>query len=236
MLSSKSNVYKKDNIKSVKAMKMKPVLSDQMLRGLKKLQEEKEREEDALKELQEQIRTEDETHHSKLETIEREAYEKGFRAGEEAGLGSAAETIDVLTGRLSTMIEELVTYKANYYKEQETEIVDIVSSVAERVVCAELETNRDVIYNVLNSAIEAIVETECLLVELNPSDLEHLRLHRPEFVEELQTTRGIKLRTNEELDRGGCNIENNKAEVHVNLKKSLKAIEKTMMESVGNEA
>ena len=227
MLSSKvyrKNIFKGGESGAAVNFELKHVLSDSDIRELEKRREQKQKVVNPVEDLK-----------RRRETVEREAYEVGFKAGEEAGLKMGEARIDSVTSKVDRLFDELSAYKENFYKTNEKELVKLVTSVAGKVVHAELRLNSDVIYNVLKSAVSALVSTDEVVIRLNSEDLEYLRSSRKEFIERLTTTKGFYLEACDKIEKGDCVIESNHGEVDVRLEESLKVLEKSMKEVFGSD-
>ncbi|MBI5683228.1 MAG: hypothetical protein HZC45_08745 [Deltaproteobacteria bacterium] len=173
---------------------------------------------------------------SRIETqkmlIEREAYEKGFAAGEKAGMEMGKEKTLLQANRLLSVIDELSYFKDKYYADKEMEIIDIIVKTAEKVIQTELSINMDIVVNITKSAINAMVTSERLTVKLNPDDIEYLLSSRPDFLKNLQDARGFIVEGDNNVGKGGCIVESNHGEVDARIEEGLKIVGKEMREAV----
>ncbi len=172
----------------------------------------------------------------RLLNIEKEAYEKGFQAGEKAALEVAAEKADVIIGRVQAIYDEISTFKEKYYKENESEILSLIMGAASRVVHEEIKVNNDVVVNILTDAVKVVVETENVQIRLNPDDIEYLREHNPEFITYLEEARGFAVFADSEVSRGGALIESNFSEIDARVEAGLKRVEKSSREALSSES
>ncbi len=229
-----SNVYKKEQVTVVKGFKVKPAISNETNVGLERLKQLANGEllgADGNPDMQLQER---------LKTIEDKAYEKGFKAGEEEGLKEGRGKMDTLYGSLAESLKrfvgELSDFKKDYYIEHEDEVITLVSKAASRVLHSELTTNRDVIRDIILAAVGSVVTTEDIVISVNSEDLEYLKMNQPDFVAHLEKTSKFGLGTDASLKRGDCSVESKHGEVELRIDEGLKVIERTLRETIDNEA
>ncbi len=125
--------------------------------------------------------------------IEKEAYEKGFKAGERAGLEIADEKANVIINRIEAIYEEITGFKERYFSDNKDELLSLVISAAEKVVHDELKINKDVVLKVLESAIESMTSSEKVEIRMNPEDLEYHREKNTDFLIYLEKARGFSI-------------------------------------------
>lgn len=169
---------------------------------------------------------------NKMLLMEREAYEKGYAAGEKAGFEMGQGKANLLLNRLVSIIDELSYCKDKYYSDKEMEFVDIIVRAAEKVVKAELSVNRDVVVNVVKAALNSMIISEKLTIKINPDDMEYLLKERPDFLKNLQNVRGFVVERDSSIGKGGCIVESKYGEVDANTEEGLKVIGKELREAV----
>ncbi|MEE9542176.1 MAG: FliH/SctL family protein [Thermodesulfobacteriota bacterium] len=170
-----------------------------------------------------------------LPRIEKEAYEKGFQAGERAGLEIAEEKKNAIIKRIEPIYNEIAAFKEDYYKENKEEILSLIINVARKVVCEELKINEDVAKNVLENAIEAVSESEKVEIRLSPEDIEYHREKNPDFLSGLETAGGFSVVADQELSRGSVLIESNHSEIDARIEVGINNIEKAVKEAFQDE-
>jgi flagellar assembly protein FliH len=171
----------------------------------------------------------------RLLNLERDAYEKGFQAGENAGLKVAADKVDVIVGRVQAIYDEISVFKEKYYKENETEILSLIIAAASKVVHEELKVNNDVVVNILSGAVKSIIETENVQIRLNPEDIEYHRKNNSEFLSYLEEAKGFSIFADPKVTRGGALIESNHSEIDARVEAGINNIEKSVREAFAGE-
>lgn len=119
----------------------------------------------------------------RADAVEREAYERGFAAGEKAGIEMGEEKAAVMLGRLESLLRDMQEMKENVIGEIEPQLLDLAKTIARRIIMEELTQNPEMIVGMVKEAIRKLERTGTITVKLNPGlhDL-FLRL-RPEILE-----------------------------------------------------
>ena len=109
----------------------------------------------------------------RVETIEREAYEKGFEAGEKAGFALGEQKALVLIEKLEIILREITSLKETLTKELEPQIVELVFSIARKIIRKELAMNPDEIVATTKEALTRLGKTGQITIKIHPflSDL-----------------------------------------------------------------
>lgn len=105
----------------------------------------------------------------RMDNIERQAYEKGFSAGEKAGFEVGQQKAAVLMERLEGVITELTTFKKNFVNNLEPQVVNLAVAIAQKIIIEEIKTNPDVIITIVKEALRRLQRTGIITIRLNPS-------------------------------------------------------------------
>ncbi|MGB9715112.1 MAG: FliH/SctL family protein [Thermodesulfovibrionales bacterium] len=119
----------------------------------------------------------------KLEVIEREAYEKGFEAGEKAGFSIGEQKVSILIEKLESMLKEIHSLKEQILKELEPEILELALSIARKILIKELKTNPEEIIEMTKEALKKLTRTGQIIIKINPSLYNLFMKHKPEIYE-----------------------------------------------------
>lgn len=119
----------------------------------------------------------------KLEAIEREAYEKGFEAGEKAGFSIGEQKALILIEKIEAMLKELISLKEQILREIEPEILELSLSIARKILIKELTTNPDEIVEMTKEALKKLTRKGQIVIKINPSLYSLFIKHKPEISE-----------------------------------------------------
>jgi flagellar assembly protein FliH len=114
-----------------------------------------------------------------IEAIEREAYEKGFEAGEKGGFALGEQKALILIEKLEMLIRELISLKETLTKELEPQMVELVFSIARTVIRKELTTNPEAIVAITKEALTRLGKTGQIIIKINPSLSDLFMKHKP---------------------------------------------------------
>lgn len=104
-----------------------------------------------------------------VEHLEREAYEKGYSAGENAGFEMGLKKAEVVVERFQSLVEELISIKEEYIKRNDRKILALSIAIARKILEKEVKENEEVLLNILHNALKKIERREKITITINPS-------------------------------------------------------------------
>ncbi|MDA8090839.1 MAG: FliH/SctL family protein [Nitrospiraceae bacterium] len=171
---------------------------------------------------------------SRIEELEREAFEKGYKTGEEAGYAMGEQKAQVLVERLETIIEELSCLKDGIVKEMEPQFVELAMSAARQIVVEELTINQEAAARITKEAISKMLPQQRITIRTSPFVCDIISKHNPGL---LQGGNGdIVIEADPKADRHGCVIAGPLQEIDTCLDEQLKNMIKQMSEKLGQTA
>lgn len=117
------------------------------------------------------------------EAVEQEAYEKGFSAGERAGLEMGEQKAAVLLDRINSIIRELEETKEIILSELEPQILELAVSIARKIIIEELTVSPDTVLRIVKEAIGKIERVGKITIKINPALSELFNRLKPELYE-----------------------------------------------------
>ncbi len=105
----------------------------------------------------------------RLEDIEREAYEKGFQAGEKAGFSMGEQKAAVLIDRIEAVLRELIALRETEVRELEPRIIELSAGIARKVLIRELALDPDAIVSIAKEAIMKLERSGQITIKVTPS-------------------------------------------------------------------
>jgi len=134
-----------------------------------------------------------------IETIQREAWEEGYRAGHAEGLAAGQAEIEALVARWRGLIDSLTQPLESMEGELERALLELSLALTRQLVRREIRTQPDEIVPVVREALGALpVAAGETVVRLHPEDAELVEaaLHSP--------TSAWRIERDGVLARGGC--------------------------------
>lgn|GEM_PF-742144 len=105
----------------------------------------------------------------RLEEIEREAYEKGFEAGQKAGFEMGEQKALLLIQRLENIITDIIELRQRELKNLEKQVFQLSLAFAKRIILKEISLNPDILTNIVKEALMRLQRTGQIIIKIHPS-------------------------------------------------------------------
>jgi flagellar assembly protein FliH len=113
---------------------------------------------------------------------EREAYEKGYAAGERAGFEMGEQKAQALLDRLEALLGELTAIRRRVVAETESQCVELAVSIARKILMRELELKPEELVKMTREAMLKLERTGQVTIKVNPALYDFVLKHKPDFV------------------------------------------------------
>lgn len=170
---------------------------------------------------------------TRLEALERKAYENGFCAGEKAGFEFGRKKAEVVFNGLDGILSELVSFRETLYAKCERDMTELALSIAKKVIQRETEIKEDGVMSCLRTAVKSVVAGGEITIRVNPKDLEVASANRPELMR-LNGVKGMSFEAGEDIARGGCLVSTNFGEIDATIESALSEIEEKLKDAYSN--
>jgi flagellar assembly protein FliH len=140
---------------------------------------------------------------ARLASLEREAFTKGYAAGERAGVEAGARRADAMLRRVAQTIEDLAQLRQAIVRQTEQQMVELAIALARRVVLRELSLDPDLVAALAHVAVERLGQQTPATIRLHPEDYATVAAQRGEQWEGAQVT----VLPDPAVQRGGCLVE-----------------------------
>jgi len=152
---------------------------------------------------------------------ERDAYERGYKAGEEAGYAFGNQKAKILVDRMNAIAVALESFREELSANLEPKMVELALEIAEKVVQEEIRTNPDVVLNIAREALRRVANWKEITVRVNSADLEYLKENGKDLVE---GNRELRFVADDSVAPGGCLIQEEYGEVDARIEQQLNEI------------
>lgn len=147
---------------------------------------------------------------------------EGIEQGTEQGLAQGKDTIDALSEKWQSLIEQLDKPLASVEKNIEEQLLSLVVQLTEAVVLQEAKTNPDILMAAINAGIKSLPSNESnTQIYLNPDDIKQVE---EQFGKEFIKESGWRLLPAPQLTHGSCQIENSTSNIDLQMKSRLKQV------------
>lgn len=126
-------------------------------------------------------------------------------------------------------LDELSALKETLYKKSENQLMQLVFSVARKVLDNEIRTSPEVVLSMLKKGFEKIKDAKEYEIKVNPVDYNVLASKKGEFGELLKTAGTVRITKEEQVERGGCQIITEQGEISSEPGKQLDIISQELV-------
>lgn len=138
---------------------------------------------------------------------EQEGYEKGFAQGEKDGYELGLQRGEKVVDNIEKMLGDISGLRADILRQYESDILDVVYAIAEKITHVQLETNHQIVNETIIKTIHQATEKHTLTLRINPEDLDFVEKLRPELFETFKAMKSIMVNADSSIQRGGCLLE-----------------------------
>ena len=139
------------------------------------------------------------------EIIKKQAYEEGFKQGEQDGLYKFQQDASEGIKSLDTLAAGSFEMKKNIIDSAVRDIVDLVIAIADKV-CHQ-KFNDEVLYNITLDAIKQLNDKEIITIIVNPTLVDNINNLAPKFREEFPKLETLKIIEDNTLSPDGVIVE-----------------------------
>lgn len=168
---------------------------------------------------------------TRIEALEREAYEKGFAAGEKAGFEFGRRKAEVLFHGLDGVLNELSSFKASLFARCEREMAELCLAVAKKVIQRETAIKEDGVLDCLRAAMKSVIAGGEITIKVNPKELDVVNSNRAELARFCGGVKGMMVEADATISRGGCLIATNFGEIDATIETALGEIEEKLIDA-----
>jgi flagellar assembly protein FliH len=173
----------------------------------------------------------DPNHQAKLASLEREAFAKGYEAGERAGAEAGAKRAEAMLRRLSQTLDDLAAVRREMIRQTERQMVQLAMAIAKRVVRREVAVDRELTLTMARVALERLGDSTSLTVHLHPDDFaatsaRHGLLHPGSRVTVV---------SDPGVSRGACRVESDFGYVDASVDAQFQELARSLLVDEGQE-
>jgi len=164
----------------------------------------------------------------KSDSLEKEAYEKGFAQGERAGREMGEKRFESVVKSFTEALQELRRIQEEWHEKNEQHLIELVCAVARKVVQREVSIDKSIISRMINAALKYAADHEEIIIRIHPSDLEYASQQRSEIREGIGEDRNVRFEGDECVVRGDVIIESKRGIIETGIEKCFQEIENAL--------
>lgn len=160
----------------------------------------------------------------------REAYAEGMRRGIEAGEEKFNESVGDSARMLSQASETLQQARQEFLDTLEPQMVQLATSIASKIINRETQISSEIVRQTTRNVLERVLDEERVVLRVNSEDLETLREHRIQLLEEFEGIKQLELQADDSIAPGGCIAVTEHLRVDGRLESQLEQVLNQLME------
>lgn len=159
-----------------------------------------------------------------------DAHKKGFDEGREEGFLAGKEEVDRLIQRLTIVLSTAIHKRNEIIEEAEAQVIDLVITIARKVVKSITESQKRVVYDNIVSALQKLKGRAEVTIRVNTEDLMMTTKHKKEFIEMIEGIEQVRILEDNSVDKGGCIISTDFGSIDARISTQLSEIEAKIKE------
>ncbi len=163
---------------------------------------------------------------------EQEAFDKGLREGREAGIEEGKAELQRVIDRFHVVLAKAIDRRNEIIQESETQVVNLVLSIAKKVIKVISEHQKNVVINNINQSLQKLQQKSEVIVRVNLADLKLVTKHKEDILKMAERVQNITIAEDTTVDPGGCIIETDFGEIDARIASQLREIEDRILEMV----
>ncbi len=161
-----------------------------------------------------------------------DARKRGYQDGWDEGYKKGVEEVNRLVERVQTILDKTIERRNQIFVEVEQQIIDLILLVAKKVVKVISESQKDIVLNNVNHALQKLKSKGDISIRVNLSDLDMTTKHKEEFIKNFENIGNLKILEDTTVDQGGCVIETDFGSIDARISSQLLEIEEKILELV----
>ena len=159
-----------------------------------------------------------------------QAYDEGYKKGNEAGFQDGNKEALRLVDRLHLIIDKTMDRRQEILDETEQQIVDLVLLMTRKVVKVISENQRTVVMNNIVQALRKVKGRGDVTIRVNLADVELTSEHTNDFIQAVENIKNISVVEDSSVDRGGCIVETDFGAIDARISSQLTELEQRILE------
>lgn len=160
--------------------------------------------------------------------IERDAYDRGFAAGQRAGSEAGLKELDATRRLLTALLDELSTLKRELLATYEDDLTTIVFAVAGKVLGEELPRRPEVAATYVREAIAKLGGAGDIVIKVHPGDLDRLAREAEIFAHQSGQKPMLRFEADTRLAPGECVAETSQRTIEARIASQLAVLERAV--------
>ncbi len=164
--------------------------------------------------------------------IEKEAYVRAYQKGQEEARQQLEETVRAeFNTVIKQVLDQVEEIQNKIYRETEAELLDLAVSIAEKLVCRQLDIAPDTIVDIVKAACKQARDCKEIILHIPAEQLEIVQSRQDEIQELLYRTEHLAIVADTNIKPGGCWIESEQGYIDARLDSMSEQLETILAEA-----
>lgn len=139
--------------------------------------------------------------------LQREAFERGRKAGLEEGRAQCQIQVEEALKKALRLANHIGRARVAALEEHERDIVEVALAVTRKIILREIEIDKDIVVRQVRQVLELLPAKALVTLKVHPQDFTTLEPLQHTLREEFTDGDHLVLEAYEEMDPGGCLVE-----------------------------
>ncbi len=157
--------------------------------------------------------------------------ENAFTSGIAAGRQQAEKDFENIAQTFLSICNELDRLRETILQNSAGEMKELVLAISERIIRHSVKEQEETIIATIKDAIHLAVKSDEFQIQINPEDLEVVNSQKKEIINSISGLDNIVLKSDANIERGGCKLESSCCTVDASMASQIKVIHDSIMAS-----
>lgn len=150
---------------------------------------------------------------SAFEEGNQKGYKEGFEKGSQDGFNKVNEELSLKAHYFEEFINLVIKAKNSIYKEAQSELLEFVVAIAEKLVCDKLKEDKNLILRVIEAATAELKEKENIKITVHPSMAQNIYSITDDLMNHIMSIKTVKILEDKMLKEDGLIIETEESRI-----------------------
>ena len=166
------------------------------------------------------------------EKIREDMRRQGVQEGREIGIEEGKAELQRVIDRFHVVLSKAIERRNEIIQESEVQVVNLVLSIAKKVIKVISEHQKNVVINNINQSLQKLQQKSDVIVRVNLADIKLVTKHKEDILRMAERVQNITIAEDTTVDPGGCIIETDFGEIDARIASQLREIEDRILEMV----
>lgn len=170
-----------------------------------------------------------------MENSKKEGYSEGYKEGYDEGYKDGFNASEVLIDEANELKNNAISYYEQFIKDSEATVINLVLEIAEKILKKEINEDDELIFNLVQSGLKRITQTEVLKIRVSESDYINLVSLKKRILPLLDKVEDIQIIQDDNIEQGACIMETDSGKIDSGIQTQLDFIRRTFEELMKSE-